>query len=64
MNINVGLLGHVDSGKTALAKGMSTIASTASFDRTAREKISGMTIELGFSAFMVRMPIWFADKHP
>ncbi len=63
MSINVGLLGHVDSGKTALAKAMSTIASTASFDRTGSEKATGRTIELGFSAFLVKMPDWLIAKH-
>ena len=32
LNINVGILGHVDSGKTSLSKMISSISSTASFD--------------------------------
>jgi polynucleotide 5'-kinase involved in rRNA processing len=33
MNINIGVLGHIDSGKTSLCKALSTIASTAGFDK-------------------------------
>ena len=28
-NINIGILGHVDAGKTALAKALSTVESTS-----------------------------------
>jgi selenocysteine-specific elongation factor len=34
LNINVGVLGHIDSGKTSLCKALSTIASTAGFDKS------------------------------
>jgi selenocysteine-specific elongation factor len=34
LNINVGVLGHVDSGKTSLCKALSTVASTAGFDKS------------------------------
>jgi polynucleotide 5'-kinase involved in rRNA processing len=34
ININVGVLGHVDSGKTSLCKALSTVASTAGFDKS------------------------------
>jgi len=33
LNINIGLLGHVDSGKTALARALSMITSTAALDK-------------------------------
>jgi selenocysteine-specific elongation factor len=33
MNINIGVLGHIDSGKTSLCKALSTIASTSAFDK-------------------------------
>ena len=33
ININIGVLGHIDSGKTSLCKALSTIASTAGFDK-------------------------------
>jgi selenocysteine-specific elongation factor len=33
MNVNLGVLGHIDSGKTSLCKALSTIASTAGFDK-------------------------------
>jgi selenocysteine-specific elongation factor len=34
ININIGVLGHIDSGKTSLCKALSTIASTAGFDKS------------------------------
>jgi hypothetical protein len=39
LNINVGLLGHVDSGKTSLVKALSTTLSTAALDKVI-EKIA------------------------
>jgi translation elongation factor EF-Tu-like GTPase len=36
LNFNVGVLGHVDSGKTSLARALSTVASTAAFDKVCR----------------------------
>jgi translation elongation factor EF-Tu-like GTPase len=36
LNFNVGVLGHVDSGKTSLARALSTVASTAAFDKVRR----------------------------
>ena len=50
-NINVGILGHVDSGKTTLAKALSTVSSTACFDKHPQSKERGITIDLGFSSF-------------
>ena len=34
ININIGVLGHIDSGKTSLCKALSTISSTASMDKS------------------------------
>lgn len=56
LNINVGVLGHIDSGKTSLAKAMSTVSSTASFDRSPQEKARGITLDLGFSCLRVATP--------
>lgn len=50
LNINVGLLGHVDSGKTSLAKALSQTASTAAFDKSPQSQSRGITLDLGFSA--------------
>lgn len=33
LNINVGVLGHVDCGKTSLVKALSTVLSTAALDK-------------------------------
>lgn len=52
-NINLGILGHIDSGKTSLAKAISTLHSTAAFDKSPQSKQRGITLDLGFSAFVV-----------
>ncbi len=56
LNFNVGVLGHVDSGKTSLSKALSTVASTASFDKNPQSKERGITLDLGFSSFEVSPP--------
>ncbi|KAB7498322.1 Selenocysteine-specific elongation factor [Armadillidium nasatum] len=56
LNFNVGILGHVDSGKTSLAKALSTTASTAAFDKNPQSQMRGITIDLGFSSFSVDSP--------
>ena len=56
LNFNVGVLGHVDSGKTSLAKSLSTTASTASFDKSPQSRERGITMDLGFSSFCVDVP--------
>ena len=53
LNVNVGILGHVDSGKTSLAKLLSSEASTAAFDKSPQSQQRGITLDLGFSAFTV-----------
>src|SRR5271157_567405 len=49
--INVGLLGHVDSGKTAIARCLTEIVSTAGLDAHPQSQKRGITIDLGFSFF-------------
>ena len=56
LNINVGILGHVDSGKTSLSRALSTVGSTASFDKHPQSKERGITLDLGFSSFVMDMP--------
>jgi selenocysteine-specific elongation factor len=56
LNFNVGVLGHVDSGKTSLCKALSTTASTACFDKNPQSKERGITLDLGFSSFVVDFP--------
>lgn len=51
LNFNVGLLGHVDSGKTSLAKALSQVSSTACFDKNPQSQERGITLDLGFSSF-------------
>ena len=68
LNFNVGILGHIDSGKTSLgmlckhlqhctctasappvsaAKVLSSVASTASFDKNPQSRERGITLDLG-----------------
>ncbi|XP_007526940.3 selenocysteine-specific elongation factor isoform X2 [Erinaceus europaeus] len=56
VNVNVGVLGHIDSGKTALARALSTTASTAAFDKQPQSRERGVTLDLGFSCFSVPLP--------
>ena len=39
------------SGKTTLSKAVSTVASTAAFDKNPQSKERGITLDLGFSSF-------------
>jgi selenocysteine-specific elongation factor len=52
-NINIGLMGHVDAGKTTLARLLSTHASTACFDRSPQSQSRGITLDLGFSSLSI-----------
>jgi len=61
LNFNVGVLGHVDSGKTSLSKALSTVASTAAFDKNPQSKERGITLDLGFSSFAVPLPAHLAS---
>ena len=56
LNFNIGVLGHVDSGKTSLSKALSSVASTAAFDKNPQSKERGITLDLGFSSFFVDVP--------
>ena len=62
LNFNLGVLGHVDSGKTTLVKALSSIASTACFDKNPQSKERGITLDLGFSSFSVDLPEHVKDK--
>lgn len=53
LNFNIGVLGHVDSGKTSLAKTLSTIASTACFDKNPQSKERGITLDLGMNCCVI-----------
>jgi selenocysteine-specific elongation factor len=62
LNLNVGVLGHVDSGKTSLVKTLSTLLSTASLDKSSQSRQRGITLDLGFSAFLMNLPPAIQDK--
>ncbi|MFW9833534.1 MAG: selenocysteine-specific translation elongation factor [Candidatus Thorarchaeota archaeon] len=49
--VHVGLMGHIDHGKTALAKVLSEKVSTAGLDKHPQAKKRGITIDLGFTMF-------------
>jgi selenocysteine-specific elongation factor len=61
LNINVGILGHVDSGKTSLSRSLSTVGSTAAFDKHPQSKERGITLDLGFSSFITDLPEQLKD---
>ncbi len=62
LNLNVGVLGHVDSGKTSLVKTLSTLLSTASLDKSSQSRQRGITLDLGFSAFLMPLPPSIANN--
>ena len=64
LNINTGILGHVDSGKTSLSKMISSISSTAAFDTNPQSKERGITLDLGFSALYLKTPKILKDLFP
>ncbi len=49
--VHVGLFGHVDHGKTMLARRLTEKPSTASLDKAPDSARRGMTLDMGFSAF-------------
>lgn len=63
LNLNIGILGHVDSGKTSLAKALSTTSSTAAFDKNPQSQERGITIDLGFSSVIVDLPDHLKDNN-
>ena len=56
LNINIGVMGHVDSGKTSLVKTLSTMLSTAALDKHKQSQERGITLDLGFSSFTTDVP--------
>jgi selenocysteine-specific elongation factor len=49
--VHIGLFGHIDHGKTQLARCLTEIPSTASLDKHPQAQKRGMSIDMGFSAF-------------
>jgi selenocysteine-specific elongation factor len=64
LNVNVGVLGHVDSGKTSLVKALSTLLSTAALDKSKQSRQRGMTLDLGFSCFFLDLPAHLKEEYP
>ena len=56
VNINIGVVGHVDSGKTSLVRALSTHVSTAALDKNPQSQARGITLDLGFSSFSAPCP--------
>jgi selenocysteine-specific elongation factor len=50
---HIGLFGHIDCGKTEIAKVLSEIISTAGIDAHPQSKERGITIDLGFTSFIL-----------
>jgi len=59
-NINCGVLGHIDSGKTSICRVLSQVASTAALDKHPQSRERGITLDLGFSSFV--LPPTIADS--
>ncbi|MEJ2296205.1 MAG: GTP-binding protein [Candidatus Lokiarchaeota archaeon] len=53
ISVHIGLFGHIDSGKTAIAERLSEIISTAGIDAHPQSKERGITIDLGFTSFIL-----------
>ncbi|MFX1239331.1 MAG: GTP-binding protein [Promethearchaeota archaeon] len=52
-SVHIGLFGHIDSGKTALASALSEVISTAGIDAHPQSKERGITIDLGFTSLVL-----------
>ena len=46
-----------------MSKSLSTIASTAAFDKNPQSKERGITLDLGFSSFQVDSPLHISDAY-
>ena len=53
ISVHIGLFGHIDSGKTAVAAQLSDIISTAGIDAHPQSRERGITIDLGFTSFIL-----------
>jgi selenocysteine-specific elongation factor len=60
-NVNIGIMGHIDSGKTSVCRVISKITSTASLDKNPQSQERGITIDIGFSSFSVELSSSLAD---
>ena len=59
LNFNVGVLGHVDSGKTSLAKAISTVSSTAAFDKNPQSQVDfGVLYQNKLHRWMIRLGLY------
>lgn len=61
LNINIGVMGHIDSGKTSVCRVISKIVSTASLDKNPQSQARGITIDIGFSSFTVELNTSLAE---
>lgn len=52
-SINIGLLGHIDHGKTAIARVLSEIISTAGLDKHRQAQERGVSIDIGITSFIL-----------
>ena len=64
MAVTLGIMGHIDSGKTSLCKVLTQIASTASLDKNPQSQERGITIDLGFSALYTHIPEHLVETVP
>jgi len=64
LNVNIGVMGHVDSGKTSLVRALSSVLSTAALDKHPQSRQRGITLDLGFSAFALDAPPHVREARP
>ena len=51
--VHIGIFGHIDSGKTAIAEALTFFKGTAGIDGHPQSKERGITIDIGFTSFVL-----------
>lgn len=51
--IHIGIFGHIDSGKTKIAETLTLLKGTAAIDAHPQSKERGITIDIGFTSFVL-----------
>ena len=64
INVNVGILGHVDSGKTSLVKTLSTLLSTAALDKSKQSRQRGKHTDCQLMNGVLHLPLCDSHKIP
>ena len=51
--VHIGIFGHIDSGKTKIAEALTLLKGTAGIDAHPQSKERGITIDIGFTSFVL-----------